>query len=95
MTFRRRRDAWDEFLLQHRAELLKCGVPDYVLAKKMRFLVFLDHGYDDWGRAEDHHAFFDARVLTDEQIARLAELVGRHIDPGYAVSVGSRWQRSS
>lgn len=63
MAFRRRRDEWDEFLSRHGAELRACGIPDYVVAKKMRFLVFLDHGYDEWGWAENHHAFFDARVL--------------------------------
>ena len=30
---------------------------------------------------------------ADDQIARLAELLGQHIDPCYAVSVGSRWMR--
>jgi hypothetical protein len=94
MAYRRHREKWDEFLSRFGLELQQCGIPDYVVAKKMRFLVFLDHGYDEWGCAENHHAFFDARVLTDEQIVRLAELVGRHIDTGYAISVGSRWQRS-
>jgi hypothetical protein len=94
MAFRRRRDGWDQFLSRHGPELRACGIPDYVVAKKIRFLVFLDHGYDEWGWAENHHAFFDARVLTDEQIARLAGLVGRHIDARYEVTVGSRWQRS-
>src|SRR5690348_7853990 len=72
MAFRRRRDEWDEFLKRHGAELRACGLPDYVVADRMRFLVFLDHGYDDWGRVENPHAFFDARLLTDEQISRLA-----------------------
>jgi hypothetical protein len=95
MTFRRRRDEWDEFLSRYGSELQACGIPDYVVANKMRFLVFLDHGFDEWGWAENHHAFFDSRVLTDEQVARLAKLVGEHIDPQYGVVVGSRWQRSA
>jgi hypothetical protein len=94
MSFRRRRDKWHDFLKCHGAELRACGLPDYVVADKLRFLVFLDHGYDEWGWAKNPHAFFDARVLSDEQIARLTELVGRHVDPRYAISVGSRWQRS-
>jgi hypothetical protein len=49
MSFRRRRDEWDEFLKRHGPELRACGIPDYVVAKKMRFLVFLDHGYDEGG----------------------------------------------
>ena len=69
MSFRRVRDDWDEFLKQHAPELLACGIPDYVIADKMRFLVFLDHGYDEWGWAENRHAFFNSRILTDEQIA--------------------------
>lgn len=94
MAFRRRRDEWDEFLKRHGAELRACGLPDCVVADKMRFLVFLDHGYDDWGRVENHHGFFDASSLTDDQIAQLAEVVGRHIDARYGVSVSTRWQRS-
>ena len=49
MSFRRQRDDWDKFLKRHGPELLACDIPDYVIAKKMRFLVFLDHGYDEWG----------------------------------------------
>jgi hypothetical protein len=93
MAFRRRRDEWDEFLSQHGTELRACGIPDFVVAKKMRFLVFLDHGFDQWGWAKNPQGFFDARVLTDEQIARLAKLVARQIDQRYGVLVGSRWQR--
>jgi hypothetical protein len=95
MSFRPHRDDWDEFLKRHGPELRACGVPDCVVAKKMRFLVFLDHGYDDWGRVENHHAFFDARVLTDEQIGRLADLVAEHIDGRYRVPIRSRWRRSA
>ena len=94
MTFRRKRDSWSEFVSRHGSELRACGVPEYIFAKKKRFLVFLEHGYDEWGWAENKHAFFDARHLTDEQVARLAELVDRHVDARYAVLVGSRWQRS-
>lgn len=94
MAFRRRRDEWDEFLSRHGHALRACGLPDYIVANKRRFLVFLDHGYDEWGWAENHHSFFDARNLTDEQIAQLAELVGRHIDARYAGSISSRWQRT-
>ena len=93
MSFRRKRDDWDGFLTRHGAELRACGIPDYVVAKKMRFLVFLDHGYDEWGWAENHHAFFDARALSDVQIARLARLVATHIDERYRVAISSRWQR--
>lgn len=95
MSFRRERDDWDEFLKRFGPELRACGIPDYVVAKKMRFLVFLDHGHDQWGWAENHHAFFDSRSLTDEQIGRLAELVGTHIEERYRVPISSRWQRST
>jgi hypothetical protein len=93
MSFRRQRDEWDDFLKRHRDDLLECGIPDYMAANKRRFLIFLDHGYDEWGRAENHHAFFDSRILADEQVARLAELVATHIDERYRVPIGSRWQR--
>ena len=94
MAFRRRRDEWEEFLSRHGPELRACGIPDYVVAKKMRFLVFLDHGFDQWGWAKNPHAFFDSRILSDEQIVQLAELVGQYIDARYGRLVGSRWQRS-
>jgi hypothetical protein len=93
MSFRRRRNEWDEFLKRHGEELRACGIPVSIVAKKRRFLIFLDHGYDEWGWAENHHAFFDARVLSDEQITRLAELVAQYVDEHYRVPVGSRWQR--
>jgi hypothetical protein len=95
MAFRRRRNEWDGFLERHGAQLRACGLPDRVVADRLRFFVFLDHGFDQWKWAKNPHAFFDARVLTDDQIARLAEIVGRHVDAGYRVLVGSRWQRSS
>jgi hypothetical protein len=94
MAFRRRRDDWDEFLSRHSSELRECGIPDWVVNNKKRFLVFLDHGYDEWGWFENRHAFFDAKVLTDKQIACLANLVGRHIDKRLVSLVSSRWQRS-
>jgi hypothetical protein len=94
VAFRRRRDEWDDFLKRHGAELRACGLPDYVVAHRIRFVVFLDHGYDQWGWAENPHSFFDARILTDEQIARLAELAAKQVDARYGVLVGSRWQRS-
>jgi hypothetical protein len=93
MSFRRQRDEWDDFLKRHRDALLECGIPDYIAANKRRFLIFLDHGYDEWGWAENHHAFFDSRILTDEQVARLAELVATYFDERYRVPIGSRWQQ--
>jgi hypothetical protein len=95
MSFRRKRDDWDEFISRHGPELRECGIPDYVMAKKMRFLVFLDHGYDDWGRYVNHGSYFNADLLSDEQIARLALLVACHIDDSYRVPISTRWQRSS
>ncbi|MBL8793782.1 MAG: hypothetical protein JNM56_07755 [Planctomycetia bacterium] len=95
MSFRRKRDAWDDFLKLHGAELRACGIPDEVTAKRLRFFLFLDHGFDEWGWAENRHACFDARMLTDEQISRLADLVGQHLDKSYYVTISSRWQRTS
>ena len=93
MSFRRKRDEWDDFISRHADAIQACGVPDYVLSDRMRFLVFLDHGYDEWGWAENNHAFFDSQFLTDSQIAALANLVGDHIDESYRAVIASRWQR--
>lgn len=86
MAFRRQRDEWDEFLKRHGPEVRECGVPDEIVADKPRFLRFLDHGDD-----EGVYAGFDGRTLTDEQVRRLAELVGR-VDPRYRAYVASRWR---
>jgi hypothetical protein len=94
MSFRRRRDEWDDFLKRHGHAVRECGIPDEIAANKMRFLIFLDHGYDQWGWGENHHAFFDSRFLTEEQIARLADLVAMYIDDRYRVPISSRWQRA-
>jgi hypothetical protein len=94
MSFRGKRDDWDDFLKAHGATLRACGIPDCVFSKKMRFLVFLDHGFDEWGLEENSHSFFDSRVLTDEQIGILAEFVATHIDQRYRVMINSRWLRA-
>ena len=79
MSFRRKRDEWDEFLKQHGAELRECGVPDYVTRHRMRFFVFLDHGYDDWGQGERQLAdVWTIKFLSSEQAARLADFIVRH-----------------
>ncbi|MBY0455713.1 MAG: hypothetical protein K2V38_00085, partial [Gemmataceae bacterium] len=49
MSFRRKRDGWDEFLRRHGAALRACGVPDEVTRDRGRFLRFLDHGFDQDG----------------------------------------------
>jgi hypothetical protein len=94
VSYRRRRDAWDDFLKFHGSELLECGLPAYLIRDKMRFLVFLDHGYDEWGWYYSRHAFFDATALTDEQIQRLSQIVGDYIDEGFRQVIASRWARS-
>ena len=92
MAFRRQRDAWDDFLKRHGEALRECGIPAEIVANKLRFHLFLAHGFDEWGWSQNPHAFFDARFLTDLQVAQLAELVGTHIDERYRVPVASRWQ---
>ncbi len=93
MAFRQRRDEWSDFLRHHAEELRSCGLPDEVLRDRLRFFVFLDHGFDERVWAKSPHAFFDARPLTDEQIGRLAEFVARHFGEHYRVRIASRWQR--
>jgi hypothetical protein len=93
MAFRRERDDWSDFLRRHGEELRSCGVPDEVSRDRLRFLAFLEHGFDERGWARSPHAFFDARVLTDEQIARLADFVAEQFGEKYRVPIASRWQR--
>ena len=94
MSFRQHRDDWDTFLKRHGHTLRECGIPDDIAANKRRFLIFLDHGFDEWGWAESGYAFLDSRSLTDEQITRLADLVGRYVDGRYRVSISTRWQKA-
>jgi len=55
----------------------------------MRFLAFLDHGFDEYGRADNNHGFFDARVLSETQLKELAKWVALHVDPHYRALIGS------
>ena len=51
MSFRRdgkQSHQWRQWRIQHREELLAGGVPDSVLITELRWLVFLEHGYDQW-----------------------------------------------
>ncbi len=94
MAFRRQRDDWSDFLRRHAEELSACGVPEEVFRNRIRFFVFLDHGFDEWGWANQPFAFFDSRVLSDEQIACLAKFVARHFGDKYRIPITSRWQRA-
>ena len=94
MAFRRPRNEWSEFLRRHAEEFRTCGIPDEVSRDRLRFFVFLDHGFDEWGWARNPHACFDARVLSDEQIARLADFVAKRFGEQYRVPIASRWQRA-
>jgi hypothetical protein len=79
MSFRRKRDAWDEFLKRHGAELRACGVPDAVIDDRGRFLRFLDHGFDRDGWFQNRPCVpWSINMLSAEQAARLAAFVGRH-----------------
>lgn len=94
MAFRRRRDDWSEFLRQHAEELRVCGVPDEVSRDRLRLFVFLDHGFDESGWGTSPHAFFDSRILSDDQITRLAQFVAEHFGEQYRIPIASRWQRA-
>jgi len=79
MSFRRKRDEWDEFLKRHGAELRECGVPDEVTRDRMRFLRFLDHGFDQDGWFESRPcAPWSTDMLSPEQATRLAAFIVRH-----------------
>lgn len=93
MAFRQQRDDWSSFLRRHAEELRSCGVPEEVVRDRQRFFIFLDHGYDERGWAKTPHVCFDSRILTDEQISRLADFTARHFSEKYRVLVGSRWSR--
>jgi hypothetical protein len=94
MAFRRQRDDWDKFVREHMDELLFCGIPREVFSNKRRFLLFLDHGFDQWAWAKNRHArVFNARDLTDAQVRRLSRLVGDHIDQECGRIIGDVWMR--
>ncbi len=93
MAFRRKRSSWDDFLLRNSALVAACGVPDEVISNELRFLIFLNHGFDEWGRATNRHSYFHPKILTDDQLTALADLLSL-FDEGYRVAIESRWTRS-
>jgi hypothetical protein len=94
MAFRRRGDGWSVILRQHVEELRACGAHEAVLRNRLRFLVFLDHGFDQSGWAKRPHTFFYSHMLSDEQVARLAEFIAMHFGEQYRIPIASRWQRA-
>jgi len=93
MGFRRNRDEWDDFVSKHRESFAASGVPSYVYKDKLRFLIFLDHGYDEVGFLKSPHESFHSSLLTDEQIEALANFVGDFVDANCRVAIESRWSR--
>jgi len=94
MSFRRQRDDWDEFIRKHADELRLCGIPSEVFSNRRRFLIFLDHGFDEWGWVENPHGYvFNCRELTDDQVRWLAKLVGEHVDQNYGRKIADDWMR--
>ena len=81
MSFRRRksedRQAWDRFLRQHRQELLLCGIPEDIFQDQGRFLVFLEHGFDEAGGMRFDTAF-STETLRPEQVHRFAQFILKH-----------------
>lgn len=79
MSFRRKRDEWDEFLKRHGAELRACGVPDAVTGDRGRFRRFLEHGFDQDGWFLSRPCTpWSVDLITPEQAARLADFIARH-----------------
>jgi len=79
MSFRRKRDEWDELLKRHGAELRACGVPDHVTGDRDRFLRFLLHGFDQDGWFESKpSATWSVDLLAPEQAARLLAFIALH-----------------
>jgi len=95
MAYRRVRDQWSVFIRDHAQELRLCGIPTEVSRYRLRFLVFLDHGFDQWGWATNHHACFNSNTLTDEQLHLLADFVARHFGEQYRATIASRWGQES
>ena len=78
MSFRRKRDEWDEFLKRHGPELRACGVPDEVAGDRDRFLRFLDHGYDEDGWYESRPCTpWSINMLGPDEARRFADFLAR------------------
>jgi hypothetical protein len=94
MAFRRKKGDWREFLHQHGQELRACGIPEEVFRERLRFLIFLDHGFDQWGWAKNPNNFFNSDLLSNEEIERLSDFVARHFGEQYRAPIATRWMRS-
>jgi hypothetical protein len=79
MSFRRKRDEWDEFLKHHGAELRACGVPDEVTRDRGRCRRFLEHGFDQdgWWLLRPCTPW-SVEMLTPEQATQFADFIVRH-----------------
>jgi hypothetical protein len=89
MSFRRRYSEWDEVIRRHRDEFVPCGVPEEIWGDRIRFLTFLNRGYDEWSWWEDRHSYFASQHLSLEQMVRLERVVSQHT-PSYVRHV-RRW----
>jgi hypothetical protein len=84
MSFRRTRDNWDEFLEQFGPELRLCGVPEEITRDRARFLVLLEHGYDDRGRfANRPSQAWSIEFLEPNQASQFADFVSHHFGGQY------------
>src|SRR5215469_558727 len=77
MSFRRKRDEWDEFLKRHGPELRVCGVPDSIARDRNRFLQFVLHGCDE--DARHHTPRLNPDLMTPGEAAQLAALILQHL----------------
>ncbi|MBP3959540.1 hypothetical protein J8F10_30215 [Gemmata sp. G18] len=79
MSFRRKRDEWDEFLKQHGSELRACGIPDAITSDRGRFLRFLDHGFDQDGWWTSRPCTpWSISFLTPDEAIRFANFLTRY-----------------
>src|SRR5690242_20627562 len=93
MSFRRKNDGWSKFCREHRKDLDYTGIPEEVWRDRLRFMVFLDHGYDEFGWAASPHSFFDSTSLSDDQVQRLVTVCAEVVDEPTLRMVRSRWGR--
>jgi len=84
------RDDWDQLLAEHGPEFWRCGVPYDIYHNKAVFLTFLRDGYYVWGSSR--YSRFDGRTLSEEELARLADLAARYVDPAFREPILSRWR---
>jgi hypothetical protein len=62
--------SWKQWLAKSRADLINAGLPDFLWAERLRWLHFVEHGYD-------HQTGWKPEMLAPVQLEALRKFIER------------------